>query len=157
MKTKPTLTAIIYTNCLIIFLLFSCAHSLYYKHWPLALITMIIIFAAIFLGYPKVEVRVEHYKLRHLLDNAGPKLESTYPGSSFHLNGVQMIIYEETFADNDKDGLGLPIAITVAPAQWPDQKVKVSYPSLLPFGGEEEIWNRRRLSMIYSKYNGQES
>lgn len=157
MKKHSTAAQIMFVNLLVIYMILQIVFYVHAKDYHFALVQVIVMFVTIFFGYPRTIVRVEHYKLNHLLNNSGPQLESTYPGSSFHLNGVQMIIKKEIFDESD-DGRSVPISLLLVPANNPELHVVLAYPSLLPYGGEEFEFNLKRLSEIYNKCrDGQEA
>lgn len=148
-QTPTSLSSLIATNltalCLLLILILCWSHGM--------TATSILAFLGILLllwgGYPKAKEIVIHYKLTHLVNNKGPQLASFNEGSSFHLNGVQFIINKIYFKLEDDE---FPYKLEVRPAMNPDQKVTLSYPTLLPHGGEEFEQNLITLRNIYSSY-----
>lgn len=97
---------------------------------------------------PRPKNIVSHYKLTNLIDNKGPGLASTTIGSSFHLNGIQFEII--TCLEHPDGEVYAIVCQCIEPGLTKD-KVALSYPTLLPYGGEEWLTNLSILRAIYRK------
>lgn len=133
MKPQATVGAIIATNLQVLFLLLIFFIMLHYENYVIMIIDVIMLLLILQYGYPERSLKVIHYKLQTLITGEFPGIENLQAGTSFHLDGVHLVIESKKLDVMTGEVKGIEV---YRPANR-RETLRLHYPSLLPYGGEE--------------------